>query len=136
MEKSKQKFAIIILIIVIAEILIKATLSGGNYFRQNPIYLGMQLFYFAAGFTLLFKFKVTGWYLFVFYYGYNFLINLIGLVCLYITAIEYSDANEYIDANERGYMVFISPLPPLIIYAGGLFICLRSNTRKLYEIKL
>lgn len=130
MEKSKQKFAIIILIIILAEISIRAVLTSGNYFRQNPIYLGLHLFYFGSALALLFKFKVTGWYMFVFYFGNNFLMDLIGLIYVYSSAIENSDANL------GGYLTFLFPVPPLIIYAAGLFVCLRSNARELYEIKL
>lgn len=130
MENSqKQKFAITILVIFTIDLLIKY-FFGSIYFSGA---IGYLIFYFAyviCTILLLFKYKITGWYMSVFYFGYNLITGLMNLVYMYSSLFENSDSNW------GGLLSFIFPLPSIFVCVIAVVLCIKKQTRELYDVKL
>ncbi len=125
---GKKKFATTISILLIINLLIK--FFTGFIFLSVSLYLIFYILYISAIVLLLFKQKITGWYMTIFYSGYTLLFGLANLVYLYKDLIANSSANW------GGLLSFIFPLPNLIIDLVIVIICLKKATINLFEIKI
>lgn len=107
-------------------------LAATNLFGLVTLYLTpTTLIHFAfliATVVLLYKGKNAGWYMAASYFVINLLLSVLIVVMLYSSLIKNSDSNW------GGYLSFLFPLPPIIIYVTGLILCLKARTKKLYNI--
>ncbi|MDP3567387.1 hypothetical protein [Sediminibacterium sp.] len=128
-DNKKQKFAITILIIFAIDLLMKY-FFGSIYFSGAIGHLILYFSYVIGAILLLFNYKITGWYMAVFYFGYNLVTGLLNLTYMYTNLIENSDSNW------GGILSFIFPLPSLIVYITAFILCVKKQTRDLYDVKL
>ncbi|MBA2610815.1 MAG: hypothetical protein H0U95_02510 [Bacteroidetes bacterium] len=126
-DPKKNRFAIIILIVFALDLLIK-------YFFGS-IYIGgpksfLTFAYVAVTIILLFKGKITGWYMATFYSIYNLTLGSISLISFYIMLTENSGANW------GGLLSFIYPIPEIIVELVAVLVCIKKSNREFFEIKL